>query len=141
MYHYIYIIFMYLYIYIYVPYLNIQFHVKKIKSYGIYVQIYMIPYLLVLTCRCGSDSLAPSPSDKIWVSPPQDGNGLTQEEVDAGLQVEELPSNKNEEGGRTDYTPNLIFSHLKIDGWNTTGSFWNGIFSGAVFVFGRVATC
>ena len=28
--------------------------------------------------------------------------------------------------------------HLKMDGWNTIRSFWDGNFSGAVFVLGSV---
>ena len=59
---------------------------------------------------------------RLW-PPPQDGNGLTQEEVDAGLQVEELRS-KTTKGKNGLHCRKVIFSHLKIDCWNTTGSFF-----------------
>ena len=32
----------------------------------------------------------------------------------------------------------LTFSHLKMDGWNTIVSFWDGLFSGAMLDFARV---
>ena len=32
----------------------------------------------------------------------------------------------------------LTFSHLKMDGWNTIVSFWDGLFSGDMLVLGRV---
>ena len=32
----------------------------------------------------------------------------------------------------------LTFSHPKMDGWNTIVSFWDGLFSGAMVVSGRV---
>ena len=32
----------------------------------------------------------------------------------------------------------LTFSHLKMDGWNTIISFWDGLFSGDMLVSGSV---
>ena len=32
-------------------------------------------------------------------------------------------------------------SHLKMDGWNTIVSFWDGLFSGAIIVSGSVVIC
>ena len=38
--------------------------------------------------------------------------------------------------------PETNSSHLKMDGWNTRPSFWDGLFSGAMLVSGRVrANC
>ena len=34
--------------------------------------------------------------------------------------------------------PQTNSSHLKMDGWNTILSFWDGLFSGAMLVSGRV---
>ena len=34
--------------------------------------------------------------------------------------------------------PETNSSPLKMDGWNTIGSFWDGLFSGAMSVSGRV---
>ena len=40
-------------------------------------------------------------------------------------------------GNYTPWSLKLTFSHLKIDGWNTISS-WEGPFSGAMLVSGRV---
>jgi len=36
--------------------------------------------------------------------------------------------------------PETNSSHLKMDGWNTIVSFWDGLFSGAMLVSGSVYT-
>ena len=58
---------------------SVWFHILWFLISNCFFQICLV------TCRCGPDSFAPSP---------QDGNGLTQQEVDAGLQVEELKAAK-----------------------------------------------
>ena len=37
--------------------------------------------------------------------------------------------------------PETNSSPLKMDGWNTIVSFWDGLFSGAMLVSGRVSHC
>ena len=105
MYHYIYIICMFLYVCIEIFLYNSCEIIWNLfdYTYDSYSPIVFFSNLPCINMSMWTRLLCTIPKlTRLW-PPPQDGNGLTQEEVDAGLQVEELRSKKTK--GRTEYTP------------------------------------